>query len=234
MDVQHKTVDESRSSAPDERFRTLWRRCLLPNAEVDAAEVYRDLVHRYAEPGRRYHTWSHVDHCLFEFDRAVARIESPDAVELALWFHDAVFVPGAGDNEQRSADLLRTWGRALFSAAFLDKVCELILITTHRKPPAPGDESYLVDIDLSSFGFEWPDFMRDSLHIREEQIAVPDAVYYPAHAAFLRMLFDRPRIFYTDFFRDRYEESARCNIKRLLAADRYSSEAFTGDRTHRR
>ncbi|MGH8547687.1 MAG: HD domain-containing protein [Methylococcales bacterium] len=232
MNTKQKEVDASRSSATGARFGALWKRCLRPNATMDASQVYRDLVNRYAEPGRFYHTGSHVGHCLLEFDRAASRIECPDAVELALWFHDAVFVPGARDNERRSAELLGKWGTTWFAAAFVDKVCKLILMTTHRQPPEPGDESYLVDIDLSSFGLEWPDFMRDTLLVRKEQSHVPDAVYYPAHAKFLQMLLDRPRIFYTDFFRERYEQSARRNITRSLTANLFMSDAFEGDQSH--
>jgi predicted metal-dependent HD superfamily phosphohydrolase len=92
----------------------------------------------------------------------------------------------------------------------------------HRQPPDKSDESYMVDIDLSSFGQQWSDFIRDTHNVRKEQTDVPDAIYYPAHAKFLRMLLDRPRIFYTDFFFDCYEETARCNIERLLASAGYS------------
>jgi predicted metal-dependent HD superfamily phosphohydrolase len=226
-----KKANTSQSGAMGDRFQALCRRCLRTDSSVDVTDIYRDLVNRYSEPGRFYHSWSHVDHCLVEFDRAAGRIGQPDAVELALWFHDAVFVPGARDNEQRSADLLCKWGEGLFSAPFIAKVYELILLTTHRQPPEPGDESYLLDIDLSSFGLEWPDFLRDTLLVRKEQAHVPDTVYYPSHAKFLQMLLGRPHIFYTDFFRERYEESARRNITRTLAASPYPGEAFESDRS---
>jgi len=162
-----------------------------------------------------------LTHCLREFDRAAALMKLPDAVELALWFHDAVYAPGARDNEQRSADLFRLWGRAWFFPALVDKITGFILITKHRQPPDEGDESYVVDIDLSSFGEDWPIFLRDTRNVRNEQAHVPDAVYHPAHARFLNMLLNRPSIFHTDFFFGCYEESARRNIERLLASDRY-------------
>ena len=214
-------ADESSFTALGDRFRALWMRCLPPRVTMDPTPVYDDLVRRYSETDRRYHDWSHLAHCLREFDRVAARMGIPDAVELALWFHDAVYVPGASDNEQRSADLFSQWTRTGFSPTLVEKICGLILITTHRQPPNEGDESYMVDIDLSSFGEDWPDFLRDTRNVRIEQAHVPDAVYHPAHARFLKMLLNRLRIFHTDFFHERYEASARRNIEGLLATAKY-------------
>ena len=104
-------VDEASYTALGDRFRALWSRCLPPEVKMDVIPVYDDLVRRYNEPDRRYHGWAHLTHCLREFDRAAVQMEIPDAVELALWFHDAVYVPCARDNEQRSADLFRSMGQ---------------------------------------------------------------------------------------------------------------------------
>jgi predicted metal-dependent HD superfamily phosphohydrolase len=214
-------VDKSSSSPLGDRFRALWKRSLPPAVKMNVTPVYDDLVRHYNEPFRYYHGWSHLTHCLREFDRTAAWMETPDAVELALWFHDAVYVPGARDNEQLSADLFSQWGRTWFSPTLVDKVCGYILITMHRQTPDNGDESYMVDIDLSSFGEQWSTFLRDTRNVRKEQAHVPDAIYYPAHARFLKMLLNRPRIFYTDFFFECYEQSARRNIERLLTSTRY-------------
>jgi predicted metal-dependent HD superfamily phosphohydrolase len=218
-------VDESESAALSERFRALWTRCLLPQATANASLVFRDLLLRYSAPVRCYHSVRHVVHCLHEFDRVAGCVDNPDAVELALWFHDAVFVPGDANNEARSADLFRQWADASFRPNLVETICALILVTTHTGLPDRGDESYIVDIDLSSFGVAWKEFKRDTLRIRNERPDVPDAVYYPAHVKFLQRLLDRPHIFHTDFFRNRYEETARRNIERLLAAEVFAGGA---------
>ena len=62
---------------------------------------------RYAEPHRAYHTQAHVDAMLAGLQELGEMIVHPAAVELAIWYHDAVYDPAAADNEARSADLLR-------------------------------------------------------------------------------------------------------------------------------
>ncbi len=215
-------VDESKPTAAAGRFQALWNRCLP--IEKDADPIYDDLVSRYNELGRCYHKQTHLAHCLQEFDKAFLLMECPDAVELALWFHDAIYVPGATDNELRSAELFSHWGGICFTSDFVDKICKLILITRHKQAPTGSDECYIVDIDLSSFGVNWPHFLQDSENVRKELAFVPDATYYPAHAGFLNLLLNRPRIFYTDFFYALYEEAARCNIKRLLSSTDYANQ----------
>ena len=128
-------VDEASYTALGDRFRALWMRSLPPEVKMNVNPVYDNLVRHYCEPGRYYHDWTHLKHCLREFDRAAARMEIPDAVELALWFHDAVYVPGGVDNEQLSADLFCHWGRAWFSPELVDKVAASFSPLCTGSPP---------------------------------------------------------------------------------------------------
>ena len=63
---------------------------------------------RYSEPQRHYHNPRHVDECLQEFDLVRAPAASPVALELAIWFHDAIYDTRRSDNEARSAAWART------------------------------------------------------------------------------------------------------------------------------
>ena len=81
------------------RWRETW--ALLPHPAPEAP--LRRLAALYAEPHRAYHHLGHVLDCL-ELARGVRdRLESPVAVELALWYHDAIYDSRASDNEERSA-----------------------------------------------------------------------------------------------------------------------------------
>ena len=78
--------------------------CRRAGAAGQEEQAFADLDRRYREPGRHYHTWAHVASCLRELRRAGPGPAEAQALELALWFHDAVYRPGRGDNEQASAE----------------------------------------------------------------------------------------------------------------------------------
>ena len=194
------------------RFEALWNRRI----GSDAGAVFDELDALYGEAHRRYHTAGHIEHCLRQFDLAAGRMDDPDAVEMALWFHDAIYdIPGE-ENELRSAELFAARAAGRGSAAFRSDVPRLVMATAHLDPPpATLDESFIVDIDLSSFGRPWEEFLDDSRAVRAEYPHVPDAEFYPRQRKFLESLAARPVFCFTEFFRDRHEARARRNIERL-------------------
>ena len=210
---ERRAGDEGGSVLDRKRFEELWERRI----GAGASAVFDELEARYREPHRRYHTPAHLVHCLSCFDLAADRMEEPDAVEMALWFHDVIYdVPGK-DNERRSAEWFATRAGGRGPERFRSKVYRLIMVTQHREAPETLDESFIVDIDLSSFGLPWDEFLRDTLAVREEFPMVPDAAYYPRQRMFIESLTARPRFCFTDFFRERHEARARRNIEQLFA-----------------
>ena len=200
-----------------ERFSSLWRRCLVAGAEIDVARTFDELVELYSQPHRCYHTMSHIDHCLTQMDVGAKAMGGNDAVEMALWYHDAVYDPRSNDNEQRSAELFTKRAQAVVADGFCAAVCRLIDVTTHRNSPAADDEKFVVDVDLSGFGMPWPEFNDDSARVRRECSHLSDSQFETQQCRFLQCLLDRKSVFSTDFFRDRYEVIARANISRQLA-----------------
>ena len=198
------------------RFTALWARSLSDKSAA-AETVYGRLRELYGEPHRHYHTLNHIRHCLREFDQAAALMGDPDAVEMALWFHDVIYQPGARDNEWRSAELFRQWSEGRADRAFQQRVQDLVMATTHRESPGQGDAGFVVDIDLSSFGLPWEACERDGRLIRAEFAGIADDQYYPGHLRFLRALQCRPNFFCTEFFQQRYEPVARENLARIIA-----------------
>ena len=199
-----------------DRFIALWVRCLEAGKADDAEVVFSTVLTYYCEPHRKYHTSQHIDHCLEQFDKASTHAEQPDAVELAIWFHDIIYNVPTKDNELKSAELFRRLTEDRIDPVLGQNVYDLILITMHKVWPIRSDEQLLVDIDLSSFALPWEQFREDSQNVREEFSDKSDQEFYSSHVKFIRSLLNRPSFFTSTFFRAQYELNARKNIEELL------------------
>jgi predicted metal-dependent HD superfamily phosphohydrolase len=181
--------------------------------------IFNALEVAYAEPARAYHTAAHIRDCLAQFDPSRHTARRPNEVEAAIWFHDAVYVPGAADNEDRSALLAQT---TLADAGAPPEVghciAGLVRATQHLVIPSQPDAALLCDIDLSILGRTPEVFDEFERRIREEYAWVPEPVYRGARAEILAGFLRRGSIFQTDHFRDRYEIPARANLKRVIKA----------------
>jgi predicted metal-dependent HD superfamily phosphohydrolase len=203
--------------APDpldqRRWLQLWERL---GAQGSGHSIFAHLVAAYTEPGRAYHTAEHLRDCLAQFDLARDTAQRPDEVEAALWFHDAVYVPGGSDNEDRSAGLAQaalTACGVVVGAA--NRIAELVLATRHLTVPSDPDMQLLCDIDLSILGREPSVFDEFERRIRQEYDWVPEPVYRTSRSEVLAEFLRRRSIYQTEFFRNRYEGQARANLERL-------------------
>jgi predicted metal-dependent HD superfamily phosphohydrolase len=182
------------------------------------AELLQELLRRYKEPQRSYHTLQHLEECFAKLDELRGLAEHPAEVELALWFHDAIYEPRRGDNEQRSAD----WARASLLAAggapeAAGRVHALIMATRHAVEPSGMDQQVLIDVDLSILGAGAQRFDEYEAQVREEYRWVPKPIYRRKRAEILRSFLERPSIYSTPRFVERYEKQARANLQRSLA-----------------
>ena len=197
-----------------DRWGTLCRRIGCGGA----GDALRRLEEAYSEKTRAYHTLDHISQCLAELDSVCNECDDPDAVEAAIWFHDAVYDPKRADNEERSADLARqTLRQCGAPPAFSDKVYQLILVTKHNEPPATRDGQILADIDLASLAIPPGEFDANTQAIRREFSHVDDADFAAGRIKFIEALLARPHIYYTPAFRQRYEAPARSNLTRSLS-----------------
>ena len=193
-----------------ERWEKLW--CAAAK-EIPPQKYFDQLVAMYSEPHRRYHNQHHIADCLIEFDRAKTSAVNPMAVELAIWFHDAVYDPRAVDNEERSAELATLWlNKFNADTALTDAVGRLVLTTKHHDGSTHGDAPLLVDVDLSILGQSPERFWTYEQQIREEYAWVDKSVFTSKRAEILERFLTRERIYQTDFFCQRLEAQARENL----------------------
>ena len=200
------------------RFQSLWQRCLNEGAVDTSPAIHDRMVNAYNEHQRHYHTLAHIGHCLSIFDLCKSLATNPDALEIAVWFHDVIFEPGKRNNEALSAELYQELSAGVHDSEFRDLVDRLIMATLHDGCSLDdSDAAYMVDIDLSSFGLPWEDFLRDGQHLRKECPHLSDTEYYRRQGDFQSCLLARPRFYLTDFFYQRYEQQARDNLTRYFA-----------------
>ena len=143
--------------------------------------------------------------------------ERPAEVELALWFHDAIYDVRRSDNEEKSAE----WARAELaghgaSAQPAAYVHALVMITRHSALPRTQDEKVLVDIDLSILGADEARFAEYERQIRAEYSFVPEWLFKRKRRAILQSFLDRASIYSTDHFVATLEQKARANLRRAV------------------
>lgn len=201
------------------RWLELWQRLGAPrSADGALANEFAALSQRYAEKHRHYHTAQHIAECLARFDEAHTLCEHADEVELALWFHDAIYEPRAKDNEAQSA----AWAQRVMQAAGLtreaaQRVRALILKTCHNAQAETRDEAVLIDIDLAILGAETARFDEYEKQVRAEYAWVPDFLFNRTRRKILDEFLARPALYTTPHFNAAREKKARENLARSLS-----------------
>jgi predicted metal-dependent HD superfamily phosphohydrolase len=188
-------------------LRDRWQN--FPLWTTDAQSVFDRLHQSYSESHRHYHNLAHIQQAFSTLDRLIPRYENP-ALELAVWFHDAIYDPQVQDNEARSADLAEALLQSFVPNAMLQEIQRLILLTKgHRAEDRPGQ--LLLDCDLSVLASSSLEYQAYAAGIRREYAWVDEGDYCRGRIEVLREFCDRPWIYYSHTLR-RLEPRARQNL----------------------
>jgi predicted metal-dependent HD superfamily phosphohydrolase len=189
------------------------------------SERLTGLRRRYAEPHRFYHNQVHIDALLGALADESRHIASPAAVELAVWYHDAIYDPGAADNEARSA--------ALLTAEMSDLACSSVVSAAEAMVRATADHDLLMnlpdrlrkdtaiflDLDMAVLGANAVDYDIYEAGIAAEYVPVHGwTAFRSGRATFLRGMLARERLYHTNRFHLRLDTPARVNLQRALQA----------------
>jgi predicted metal-dependent HD superfamily phosphohydrolase len=203
----------------DADLRRSWRRAWQGVGGAPDASLFDALVAAWRQPQRHYHTLQHLGECIAHLEPALHLAEHPGEVELALWFHDAVYDVQGRDNELRSAQWLVQCAQAagVADAAVLARLHALVMATCHAALPATADEQLLVDVDLAILGAPRARFDEYERQVREEYAWVPQAVFREKRRQVLDGFLERAFVYGTQWFRGELEERARGNLRRSIA-----------------
>jgi predicted metal-dependent HD superfamily phosphohydrolase len=170
-------------------------------ASTEAVEAaYGDVVTRYREPHRRYHTLEHIEEVL-------QRVDGTE-VEMAAWYHDIIYDTTASDSEARSAlyagEVLARLGAP---SDVIEEVQRLILLTArHAVDAGDVNGSMLIRADLAILGAEPSRYDRYARDVRAEYAEVDDESWRTGRTAVLQSLLAVAP-----------DQRARSNIARELA-----------------
>lgn len=192
-------------------------------------DLGREVLDRWAEPHRRYHTRAHLFAVLTSLeaiaDGGTPPREVPRAVVLAAWFHDAVYRAGLGgaapgSDEEESALLAeeRLAGAGLPDVE-IDEVGRLVRLTAGHSPATHDAAGQLLcDADLAVLGRDQNAYRRYAGQVRAEFAHVPDNAFRAGRAAVLKQLLGLDPLFHTPAGRRLWEARARENLRTELAA----------------
>jgi len=193
-----------------------------------------DLLERYEQPHRKYHTSVHLSEMLTALKTLYKRhhTATPRAVLLAAWFHDAVYEANPGDDEAASADLARTALTPLASTGFLTNrgvtaIAHLIELTASHQL-ADGIEEYtsgaltradaefFLDADLAILAADSPRYTRYVAGVRAEYAHYAPDAFTRGRAAILQGFLNRTAIYASDTAHLLWDAPARLNLRTEL------------------
>ncbi|MFI3240982.1 MAG: adenylyltransferase/cytidyltransferase family protein [Alphaproteobacteria bacterium] len=182
--------------------------------------AFSDIVPQFLDVYRKrqYHNFSHLAYCMNYLNIARRQVDVKDWVRfgLAILFHD--YVMGEGDDERKSAEFVAN--RIPYPTMTNERIrytTSLIMATEHSEERDwEGDEAIMHDIDLVCLADEKNSQMFTKL-IRKEYPEATDEEFAEGRKAFFEGMLKRNSIFKHEFFISRFEETARENIKKMIA-----------------
>jgi len=187
----------------------------LDDGDVDKDAATKELsaiAGRYTEHNRHYHNLAHVIRLLMLCDEL--EISDPD-IMLAAIYHDIIYLPGSLKNEEKSAAYAQdSLGKLGVETDRVDQVCEMILATSDHftQQDNPLTQTF-IDLDMSILGSTREDYRVYVRGVQKEYSWLPGPVLKKKRRQFLQRILAEEFIFRTDFFREKFESSARANIK---------------------
>lgn len=199
-----------------ERWRATWSGLGVAGNDD---RLYGELIDLYSDKKRSYHTVQHLDECFSRLDEAREFAGRFHEIELALWFHDAIYDVRKDDNEERSA----AWAgevalRAGVPQTASTRIHGLIIATKHNVIPDTADAKVIVDVDLSILGAPMERFDEYERQVRQEYSWVPGWLFRRKRREILTVFLSRPHIYNTEYFIGAFEAQARANLERSVKA----------------
>lgn len=191
---------------------------LMQNLGISTNEdTSQVLLKAYSEKHRRYHTGEHINAALKHLDTVADLADDIDEIEIAFWFHDAIYKPFSATNELDSAVLATEFlSNNGVPQERIDRIYNLIMATVHTAETEGNDQLLMVDIDLSILGANQAVYKQFERDVRYEYKLVPYFLYKKKRKEILFSFLERDQIYRYDFFYEKLEKQARINLNNAI------------------
>ena len=156
--------------------------------ESDYFISYRDeLIERYNEKHRYYHNMWHINDMLNL--STICHPANVGAINLMIWYHDAIYDPTRTDNEERSAELATEHLKDKLDPNDVEYITTGILLTKHTFSSRflSFDLAILIDCDLYILSHDWY-YKMYARNIRKEYSYLTDGQYIKGRIDFLEKM----------------------------------------------
>ncbi len=180
-------------------------------------QIFEALDKAYGEKHRAYHSREHIEACLRHLDTVRDQANNPDEIELALWFHDAVYKPFSATNEEESADWLADFlSSQNAEPQQSNRIFDMIILTKEHALPESNDEKLMLDIDLSILGTPSEIYDQFEKDVRREYKWVPGFIFKKKRKEILKGFLERKAIYQTPYFFEALVSQAKRNLQRAI------------------
>jgi len=185
----------------------------LGAAKTQSETYWNEIEEKYSDKNRHYHNLDHLRALSKELSEVKHEINDWKTIMLSLYYHDIVYSAVSYKNELKSAELaaerLRTIG---VSEERIEKCRDQILATKYHKTSEDMDTNYFLDADLAILGSSEASYQDYTERLRKEYNLIPAGIYRKGRMKVVKNFLSRDRIYKTDHFYQKYEESARTNL----------------------
>ncbi|WP_143883347.1 HD domain-containing protein [Chryseobacterium binzhouense] len=176
-------------------------------------KLWTEVSKNYAEKSRHYHNLLHIKKLFEEIGHVKQHIKKFEIISFSIFYHDVIYNATSKSNEEKSADYAaKRLTDVDLNTNDIEVICSQILATKSHQKSNDTDTNYLLDADLSILGKNSEIYSQYIQQIRKEYSIYPDFVYKPGRKKVLQHFLDLENIYKTEFFREKYEATARKNM----------------------
>lgn len=198
-----------------ETFIEAARSWQLPQPE----DAWSLLEKEYTNKKRHYHNFQHLEAFYQHLVPLLPEFKSKEAVLFALAFHDYIYkIPGSHNEELSAEAALAFLKKVPLATSHLDWIHTAIIATKTHDHSTDETINLFTDADMAILGAEASIYIRYKHAVRKECSLYPDFLYKPGRKKVLQAFLEKPRIFHTSYFYQKFEAQARSNIAAEIAS----------------